>query len=36
MELILIDSGLVNKAGHSYKLAKTVSQALTRRKLRRA
>ncbi|MDQ6868599.1 MAG: glycosyltransferase [Pseudomonadota bacterium] len=34
MELILIDSGLVNKAGHSYKLAKTVSQALTRRKLR--
>jgi len=34
MELILIDSGLVNKAGHSYKLAKTVSGALARRKLR--
>ena len=34
MELILIDSGLVNKAGHSYTLAKTVSGALARRKLR--
>ena len=34
MELILIDSGLVNKVGHSYKLAKTVSGALARRKLR--
>ena len=33
MELILIDSGLVNKAGHSYTLAKTVSGALARRKL---
>jgi hypothetical protein len=27
MELILIDSGLVNKFGHSYTLAKTVSGA---------
>ncbi len=34
MELILIDSGLVNKAGHHYMLAKTVSEALARRKLR--
>jgi glycosyltransferase involved in cell wall biosynthesis len=34
MELILIDSGLVNKAGHSYTLAKSVSGALARRKLR--
>ena len=34
MELILIDSGLVNKAGHSYTLAKTVSDALARRQLR--
>ncbi len=34
MELILIDSGLVNKAGHHYTLAKTVSGALARRKLR--
>jgi glycosyltransferase involved in cell wall biosynthesis len=34
MELILLDSGLVNKAGHSYTLAKKVSGALARRKLR--
>ncbi|MGH6848737.1 MAG: glycosyltransferase [Methylocella sp.] len=34
MELILIDSGLLNKAGHSYTLAKTVSEVLARRKLR--
>ena len=34
MELILIDSGLVNKTGHHYTLAKTVSGALARRKLR--
>jgi hypothetical protein len=34
MELILIDSGVLNKAGHSYKLAKTMSGALTRRRLR--
>jgi hypothetical protein len=34
MELILIDSELRNKAGHSYTLAKTVSEALSRRKLR--
>ncbi|MGH7887749.1 MAG: hypothetical protein ACREPG_07780, partial [Candidatus Binatia bacterium] len=34
LELILIDSGLVTKAGHSYTLAKTVSDALARRKLR--
>ena len=34
MELILIDSGLLNKAGHSYTLAKTVSKALSRRRLR--
>jgi glycosyltransferase involved in cell wall biosynthesis len=34
LELILIDSGLVNKAGHHYTLAKTVSGALARRKLR--
>jgi glycosyltransferase involved in cell wall biosynthesis len=34
MELIFLDSGLLNKAGHSYKLAKTVSGALARRKLR--
>src|SRR6195256_2822123 len=33
MELILIDSGLLNKAGHSYTLAKTVSKALSRRRL---
>ncbi|MCI0601053.1 MAG: glycosyltransferase [Beijerinckiaceae bacterium] len=34
MELILLDSGLMNKAGHSYTLAKTVSRALTARKVR--
>jgi glycosyltransferase involved in cell wall biosynthesis len=34
MELIFLDSGLFNKAGHSYKLAKTVSGDLARRKLR--
>ncbi|HXN87985.1 MAG TPA: glycosyltransferase [Methylocella sp.] len=34
MELVLIDSGLVNKTGHHYTLAKTVSGALARRKLR--
>jgi glycosyltransferase involved in cell wall biosynthesis len=34
LELILIDSGLVDKAGHHYMLAKTVSGALARRKLR--
>ena len=34
MELILIDSGLLNKAGHSYTLAKTVSEALSRRGVR--
>jgi glycosyltransferase involved in cell wall biosynthesis len=34
LELILIDSGLVNKAGHHYMLAKTLSGALARRKLR--
>ncbi len=34
MELILIDSGLVNKAGHHYMLDKAVSAALARRKLR--
>jgi glycosyltransferase involved in cell wall biosynthesis len=34
LELILIDSGLLNKAGHSYTLAKTVSEALSRRNLR--
>ncbi|MGH6869192.1 MAG: glycosyltransferase [Methylocella sp.] len=34
MELILIDSGLVNKAGHHYTLDKAVSGALARRKLR--
>jgi glycosyltransferase involved in cell wall biosynthesis len=34
LELILLDSGLVNKAGHHYMLAKTVSGALARRKLR--
>ncbi|MCI0467600.1 MAG: hypothetical protein L0Y57_11440, partial [Beijerinckiaceae bacterium] len=34
MELILLDSGLLNKAGHSYTLAQTVSGALARRKVR--
>jgi glycosyltransferase involved in cell wall biosynthesis len=34
LELILIDSGLLNKAGHSYTLAKTVSEALSRRGVR--
>jgi hypothetical protein len=34
LELILIDSGLVNKVGHHYMLAKTVSGALARQKLR--
>ena len=34
MEFILLDSGLVTKALHSYRLAKTVSDALARRKLR--
>jgi glycosyltransferase involved in cell wall biosynthesis len=34
VELIFIDSGLQNKAGHSYTLAKTVSVALARRKSR--
>jgi hypothetical protein len=33
LELILIDSRLVNKVGHHYMLAKTVSGALARRKL---
>jgi glycosyltransferase involved in cell wall biosynthesis len=33
MELILLDGGLINKAGHSYTLAKTVSEVLARRKL---
>jgi hypothetical protein len=30
MELILIDGGLLNKAGHSYRLAKIVSDPLPR------
>jgi glycosyltransferase involved in cell wall biosynthesis len=34
MELIFLDAGLMNKAGHSYKLAKAVSQNLDHRKLR--
>jgi glycosyltransferase involved in cell wall biosynthesis len=34
MELIFLDPGLVNKAGHSYKLAKTVSRNLDSRNLR--
>ena len=34
MELILIDSGLVNKTGHHYMHAKTVCGALAWRKLR--
>jgi glycosyltransferase involved in cell wall biosynthesis len=34
LELILIDSGLVNKAGHHYMLDKAVCGALARRKLR--
>ena len=34
MELILIDSGLVNKVGHHYMLHKAVSGALARQKLR--
>jgi glycosyltransferase involved in cell wall biosynthesis len=34
MELIFLDPGLVNKAGHSYKLAKTVSRNLDGRNLR--
>jgi glycosyltransferase involved in cell wall biosynthesis len=34
MELIFLDNGLANKAGHSYTLAKTVSEAMARRKLR--
>ncbi len=34
MELIFLDNGLLNKAGHSYELAKTLSEALSRRKLR--
>jgi glycosyltransferase involved in cell wall biosynthesis len=34
LELILLDSGLVNKTGHHYTLAKTVTRALARRKLR--
>src|SRR5438874_6403028 len=34
MELILLDCGLINKAGHSYTLAKTVSEVLARRRLR--
>jgi hypothetical protein len=34
VELIFIDSGLQNKASHNYALAKTVSEALARRRLR--
>jgi len=34
MELIFLDAGLMNKAGHSYKLAKVVSENLRRRNLR--
>src|SRR5262245_7490713 len=34
MELIFLDAGLVNKAGHSYKLAKAASQNLAGRNLR--
>jgi len=34
LELILIDSGLVNKVGHHYMLHKAVSGALARQKLR--
>jgi glycosyltransferase involved in cell wall biosynthesis len=34
LEVILIDSGLVNKAGHHYMLDKAVCGALARRKLR--
>jgi glycosyltransferase involved in cell wall biosynthesis len=34
MELIFLDPGLLNKAGHSYKLAKTVSRNLAGRSLR--
>jgi glycosyltransferase involved in cell wall biosynthesis len=34
LELILIDSGLVNKVGHHYMLDKAVSGALARQKLR--
>jgi glycosyltransferase involved in cell wall biosynthesis len=34
MELIFLDAGLKNKAGHSYKLARELSQYLIRAKLR--
>jgi glycosyltransferase involved in cell wall biosynthesis len=34
MEVVLLDSGLVTKAGHSYTLAKVVSEALVGRNLR--
>ncbi len=34
VELVFIDSRLRNKAGHSYTLARTVSEALARRRLR--
>jgi glycosyltransferase involved in cell wall biosynthesis len=34
MELIFLDSGLMNKAGHSYKLAKVVGENLAHRNLR--
>ncbi|MBO0734278.1 MAG: hypothetical protein J2P49_08180, partial [Methylocapsa sp.] len=33
MELIFLDAGLTNKAGHSYKIARELSQYLCRRKL---
>lgn len=33
MELIFIDSGLVNKGGHSYNLAKSLGETLSRRDL---
>jgi glycosyltransferase involved in cell wall biosynthesis len=34
MEFILIDSGLLDKGGHCYQLAKVVSESLSRRRLR--
>jgi glycosyltransferase involved in cell wall biosynthesis len=34
MELIFIDNGLVSKGGHSYNLAKTLGESLSRRELR--
>src|SRR5438477_12385518 len=34
MELIFLDGGLVGKGGHSYNLAKILSETLSRRNLR--